>query len=148
MGSEEVTLLISLSIFRQLRSYRHKLVLHTLTHIYKNTHIDQSSGAPREKWSGGVPSKHPQPPILFIAFCQSQQQNGRSRKKIGRKKRRKKEYRLAFRAPRGPLSSIRNERAAKHQPCSPPHPPTRLSRVLCPWRERYNGPLRGSEGGK
>lgn len=38
------------------------------------------------------------------------------------------EYRLAFRAPRGPLSSIRDERAAKHQPCSfipqPLHHPT------------------------
>lgn len=78
----------------------------------------------RDKWSGvSPPSVSSLSPILrlfcsFIVFCQSQQQNGRSRKKTGRKKRGGQDYRLAFRAPRGPLSLITNERAAKHQPCS------------------------------
>lgn len=95
----------------------------------KNTHTDQSSAASQEESDQGSPP-HTQRERISRAktFCKSQQQNRRSRKKRRRRMSRRRrrtggEYRLAFRAPRGPLSSIRDERAAKHQPCSfIPHP--------------------------
>lgn len=134
MGSEEVTLLISFCIFCQLCFSKHPLLYHSPftihaqtcsaqadTHTPTKTHLYTNPLEPPERSDQGVsPPNTSSPPHLFcsaIAFCQSQQQNGGSRKKMGRKKKGKKEYRLAFRAPRGPLSSIRNERAAKHQPC-------------------------------
>lgn len=89
-GSEEVTLLILFSIFRQLRFSEHPLFRHT--HIEKHTYIPILWNPQREVIRGCPLQTHP-PSHLFcsaIAFCQSQQQNGRSRKKIGRKKREKK----------------------------------------------------------
>lgn len=73
---------------------------------------------PRGKGSGGVPSKHvPSPTYFALPSCFVRVSNKTDGQEKKMEKRGKKEYRLAFRAPRGPLSSIRSERAANHQSC-------------------------------
>lgn len=98
----------------------HKLSPHTSFNLQYS--MEENSGGAHKEAIKGVSSQFPVPPFLCssVLFCQSQQQNGQSRNKMGwgKKGGRKKNNRLAFRVPRGPLSSIRNERAAKHQPCS------------------------------
>lgn len=73
---------------------------------------------PRGKGSGGVPSKHvPSPTYFALPSCFVRVSNKTDSQEKKMEKRGKKDYRLAFRAPRGPLSSIRSERAANHQSC-------------------------------
>lgn len=89
----------------------------TVKHTFS---LYQPSGTPpRGKGSGGCPLQtYPSPTYFALPSCfvrVSNKTDGQE-KKMG-KKGGKKDYRLAFRAPRGPLSSIRNERAANHQSC-------------------------------
>lgn len=155
-GSEEVTLFPSFCSvpFFQGRTFLPLFLrwqTETLTKIHtQNNHLERPP--PRGKVIRGCPPPHTPPythththahiesalPSHFARV--SNKTDGQEKKK---KKRRggKKEYRLAFRAPRGPLSSIRDERAAKHQPCSfipppaypcPPHPPTPSTSSVSP----------------
>lgn len=128
MGSAEVTFLISLSIFYRLFrpctlcSTTHPLPTHaqlTLCRLIpSSTHSVYTPPPPRGKGSGGVPSKHvPSPTYFALPSCFVRVSNKTDGQEKKMEKRGKKDYRLAFRAPRGPLSSIRSERAANHQSC-------------------------------
>lgn len=90
----------------------------TVKHAFS---LYQSSGTPPppEGRDQGVspPNMSPPPLILLCHHVFSESATKRTVKKKKMEKRGKKDYRLAFRAPRGPLSSIRSERAANHQSC-------------------------------
>lgn len=131
MGSAEVTFLISPSTFYRLFrpctlcSTTHPLPTHAQLTLCRltpsSTHSVYSNPLeppPRGKGSGGVPSKHvPSPTYFALPSCFVRVSNKTDGQEKKMEKRGKKEYRLAFRAPRGPLSSIRSERAANHQSC-------------------------------
>lgn len=133
MGSAEVTFLISLSIFYRLFrpctlcSTTHPLPTHaqlTLCRLIpSSTHSVYTNPLepppPPEGRDQGVspPNMSPPPLILLCHHVFSESATKRTVKKKKMEKRGKKDYRLAFRAPRGPLSSIRSERAANHQSC-------------------------------
>lgn len=109
MSSKEVTLLILFSIFRQLLFPSTGLSAtdpfpHAKTcseqadkHTYNNAHIDQSSGTPKRGVIRGCPALAPHTHThTFFLLCyrilqeSATKRNGRSRKKIGRKRRGKK----------------------------------------------------------
>lgn len=119
------TLPLRRSAFLHLNpSNAHKLVLHSLTNTPTKIyiiHIQTNHLDPPERGDKEPPPQHTQPLILLSLtfFARVSNKTKRTVKKKDRKKKKgKKEYRLAFRAPCGPLLSIRDERAAKHQPCS------------------------------
>lgn len=98
MGSAEVTFLISLSIFYRLFrpctlcSTTHPLPTHaqlTLCRLIpSSTHSVYYPPPPQREGIRGCPLQTCPLPHLFcsaIMFCQSQQQNGQSRKKNGKK---------------------------------------------------------------
>lgn len=141
MGLKEVTLLIQFSVFpSSLLLLAPAFPLYSMQTCSADTPTKKSTfraiiwNPQREVITGCPPADYTHKYIHTLCstliFCKSQQQNkrGGQGKKIGRKRKGGKDYRLAFRAPRGPLLSIRNESSkapAVFPP--PPLPPTPLS---------------------
>lgn len=142
MGLKEVTLLIQFSVFpSSLLLLAPAFPLYSMQTCSADTPTKKSTfraiiwNPQREVITGCPPADYTHKYIHthtllnpHILQESATKQKGRSRKKDRKKKKGGKDYRLAFRAPRGPLLSIRNESSkapAVFPP--PPLPPTPLS---------------------
>lgn len=140
-------LFLALRVVSPTPPHTHELVLHarTHTHLQKYTYkpvlleppesSDQGVSPPNRSSHLPIPSPphaHTQHTHTLILLCHSILSESATKRTVKKKDREEKkggkEYRLSFRAPRGPLSSIRNEKAAKHQPYPvSPAPPLPVS---------------------